>query len=237
MNTIRHLSLATLLVTLATPGWGQQADVRGTLEARGLPAQLVADVTAVAAEATAQGLPADPLVDKAIEGWAKRVPAPRILAVIRQFRLQLFDARHAVVGDGVGEPLGTVVSAAAEAMGRGITAEQVGTVVRAAPRPESSAPGLRVAAALTAQGLSSDQAVAVVIEAMQRGQTDAQLLDLPSVARAMHARGLGPAQIGQQMMGGGAQGIGRGLGARPPDVPPGLGPPPGKGNQNSSKRP
>lgn len=237
MNTIRHLSLATVLAVLVTPAGAQQADVRGTLEARGLPAQLVADVTAVAVEATAQGLPAEPLVDKAIEGWAKRVPAPRILAVVQQFRLQLYDARQAMIRGGGGEPLGIVVAAGAEAMARGISAEQVETVVRAAPRPESSAPGLRVAAALTAQGLTSDQAVTIVIDAMRRGQTDAQLLDLPSVARAMHAQGLGPAQIGQQMMGGGPQGIGRGLGSRPPDVPAGLGPPPGKGNQGSSKRP
>ncbi len=237
MKTIRHVGLATLLAVLAAPATAQQPDIQGTLEARGLPAQLVADVTAVADEAMAQGLPADPLVDKAIEGWAKQVPAPRILAVIRQFRLQLFDARQAIQRGRPDEPLGMVVAAGAEAMGRGITAAQVETIVRAAPRPESSAPGLRVAAALTAQGLTSDQAVDIVIDAMRRGQTDAQLLDLPSVARAMHARGLGPAQIGQQMMGGNPQGVGRGLGNRPPDVPPGLGPAPGKGNQGSSKRP
>lgn len=237
MNAIRHLALATLLGVVVSPAWAQQPDIRATLEARGLPAELVADVTAAASEAMAQGLPADPLVDKAIEGWAKRVPAPRILAVIRQFRLQLFDARQAVQRGRGGEPLGTVVAAGAEAMGRGLTAEQVETIVRAAPRPESSAPGLRVAAALTAQGLTSDQAVEVVIDAMRRGHTDAQLLDLPSVARAMHARGLGPSQIGQQMLRGNPQGVGRGLGNRPSDVPPGLGPPPGKGNQGSSKRP
>ena len=55
--------------------------VRTQLQARGLPPALVDEVSTAAADATAQGLPPDMLVDKAVEGWAKGVPQARIMAV------------------------------------------------------------------------------------------------------------------------------------------------------------
>jgi hypothetical protein len=218
---------------------GQQPDLQEQMRTRGLPDELVAQVTTVAADATAQGLPADPLVQKAIEGWAKRVPPDRILAAVRQFRLRLHDAREALMGTGHPDPLGPVVTAAAEAMGRGLERHQLGSVVDAAPSPVAAGRGLRVAAALTAQGIRADEAVAIVVRAMRQGQPDAQLLDLPSVANAMRARGMPPGQIGQRLMrgAGGAAGAGMspGQGGRPPGVPPGGPPdiPPGQKKKGS----
>ncbi|KPK05008.1 MAG: hypothetical protein AMS20_07655 [Gemmatimonas sp. SG8_28] len=221
---------SVLLLLLLAPHAlaGQQPDPVEQMRTRGLPESLVAEVAQVTADATAQGLPADPLVEKAIEGWAKRVPADRIMAAIQQFRIRLQEARQALSGAGHAEPLGPVVAAAAEAMARGLGQEQVGVVVDAAPTPDAAGRGLKVAAALTAQGIGTDQAVGIVVRAMRRGQADADLLDLPSVANAMRAQGMAPGQIGQRLMQGagsaGGAGIGPGQGSRPQGVPPG-GPP------------
>jgi hypothetical protein len=209
-------------------------DVRARLEARGLPADLVQQIAAIAADATAQGLPSAPLADKAIEGFAKQIPAPRIIAAVRQFGARMLDARTAVHDAGVATPPGEMVAAAAEAMGRGIQPADVGRVVRAAPGTELAASGLTVAAALTAQGMASPRAVEVVTAALHDGRTVAQILDLPSVARAMQSNGLSPDEAGQWMLRGGSRdgrpdgghdgpGGGRGPGA---DGRPGTSTPP-----------
>ena len=56
----------------------RQADAQAQLTARGLPAELAGQVAVVARETESRGLPGQAVVDKAIEGWFKRVPPPRI---------------------------------------------------------------------------------------------------------------------------------------------------------------
>lgn len=201
MIRARALLLAALLAAPAT--LAAQSDVRARLTARGLPEDLVNQVTAVAAEATAQGLPAAPLADKAIEGYAKHVPAERIVAVVRQFTARMGQARGAVTAAGVRAPSGEVIAAAAEAMGRGLEAQQIGRVVRSARAPALTAPGLTVAAALVAQGMSAPRAVDVVAEALRSGRGANDILDLPSVARALESNGLSPDDAGQRILHGG----------------------------------
>jgi len=117
-----------------------------------------------------------------------------------------------------------MITASAEALGRGLSAQQIGAVVEAAPTPEAAGPGLRVAAALSAQGLGNDEAVQVVVQAMRRGETPEEILNIPSFALALRAQGMAAAQIGERLMqGGGAMrgaGTGPGMGTRPPGVPP-----------------
>ena len=202
----------------------QEPAVRTQLEARGLAPELVEEVSTIAADVTAQGLPTDLLVGKAVEGWAKHVPQARIVAVVRQQSQQLVHARDALRIQGWDAPSGPMITASAEAMGRGISAQQIGVVIEAAPTHEAAFPGLRVVAALSAQGLGNEQAVQVVTRAMRRGETPEEILNMPSFARALRAQGMGPAQIGERLMqGGGAMrgaGTGPGMGARPPGVPP-----------------
>lgn len=231
MRAIRRLLVAGALAAVPVPLTAQQGDVEARLRTRGIPADLAREVRTIAADAASQGVPAGPLADKAIEGWAKHVPAERIVAALRQFAARMAEARIAVRGAGLEAPPGTVIAAAAEAMGGGLRAEQIRSVVRAAA-PDAAAPGLSVAAALAAQGLGSEQAVTIVVDAMHRRRPMSQLLDLPSVARAMHDQGMTPGEIGEKLMprhGGddaGGEGDHRGgKGDRPPNVPPGTGHP------------
>jgi hypothetical protein len=205
-------------------------DVRGQLAARGLPPSLVEGVAAVVADATARGLPAAPLADKALEGWAKHVPPERILAAVRQYADRMTAGRDALHGIGVTLPPGEIVAAAAEALARGMSGAQVAEVAQAAGNGPAAAPGLRVAAALAAQGMAAPQAVQVVATALQQGQTATQLLDYPSAMRAMMAQGMTPPEIGQRMLRGpGPGGMmgpgGAGPGGQPPPQPgrPGAG--------------
>jgi hypothetical protein len=214
---------------LAAPGLlaAQGGGVEDRLTARGVPASLAHRVASIAADAKARGVPDGPLADKAIEGWAKQVPADRIVAAVTRFAEQMVTARSAVRGAGVDAPSGAVIAAAAEAMRSGMRAEQVRSVVQAATVAEIAAPGLSVAAALSAQGLGGDQAVKIVVSAMHNHQSMSELLDLPSVARAMHDQGMSPGDIEHRILdGGGADGHdGKRAGDRsdrPPTVPPGT---------------
>lgn len=230
MNGHRGWGLVLVALVAAPSALAAQAgSVEGRLSARGLPADLAQEVQRIASDAASQGVPSGPLADKAIEGWSKHVPAARIVSGVRLFADRMAVARAAVRGAGIQTPSGSVIAAAAEAMGGGLKAEEVQSVVRAARTAEAAAPGLSVAASLAAQGLSSKQAVTIVVDAMARRRPMSQLLDLPSVARSMHDQGLSPGEIGDKLLphhgddegssGGGHHGD-KG-GGRPPGVPPG----------------
>ncbi len=213
---MKILGTLLALATLGSVPLAAQQELRARLESRGLPADLVQQVTAIAAEATAHGLPSAPLGDKAIEGFAKQVPAPRIVAVVRQYGARMVDARSAVQGAGVSEPGGGLITAATDALGRGFAPAEISRVVRAAPQSNLAAPGLTVAAALAAQGMPTQVAADVVAQAMEGGSTAAQILDLPSVARAMQSGGMTPDDAGREMLRGGRSGdSGRQGGSRP----------------------
>ena len=137
----------------------------------------------------------------------------------------MVEAGAAVRSGGLPNPPGSVIVAAAEAMGGGLAVDEVRSVVRAAGSAEEASPGLSVAASLTAQGLGSKRAVTIVVDAMQHRRPMSQLLDLPSVARSMHDQGMSPGEIGNRLLPhhgdeGGTEHHGD-HGDRPPNVPPG----------------
>jgi len=206
MNTTRWLRcVGAALLVLAGSGEAAaaQQDVRSQLATRGLPPDLVNGVAAVATDAAARGLPTAPIADKALEGWAKHAPAARILTVVQAFTARMADAQVAVRSGGIASPPGEAIAAAADAMGRGMTGAQVTTVVRAGGPGADAAAALHVAAALSSQGMGMDQAVTVVSTAMRERRSSEQILDMPSVMRALQARGMTPTDIGRQLMEGG----------------------------------
>src|SRR2546421_12026704 len=101
-------SLATALV-LATPVASQQP-IDGRLAGRVSPA-VVAVVRELAPAAAARGLPIDPLIQKAIEGSAKGVPADLVAAAVRQVAAQLDTAAIALRSGGIAAPDTTVIAA------------------------------------------------------------------------------------------------------------------------------
>jgi hypothetical protein len=230
---VRWLVLAAVLCAPAVLA-ARQGSVVSRLSARGLPAALAREVQRIAADAAGQGVPPGPLADKAIEGWAKHVPPARIVSAVRLFAGRMAEAGAAVRSAGIQNPSGGVIAAAAEAMGGGLKAEEIRMVVRAAGAAEEASPGLSVAASLAAQGIGSKQAVTIVVDAMEHRRPMSQLLDLPSVARSMHDRGMSPGEIGERLLphhrdAGGGEHHGD-KNDRPPGVPPGPGHPSGPGH-------
>jgi len=201
------------------------AEMRSQLAARGLPAELAQVVATVSADARARGLPVEPLLDKAIEGFSKRVTAPRIEAAVRDLAARLGTSRDALVQAGVASPDGPTIAASADALARNISTADVVTIIRAAPRDAAPA-GLSVAAALTANGLSREHAVRLVVESYRAGRSVAQVLDLPAAAATLMGQGMNAADAGRRLLEGigagvNVQGSGRtGTVVRPPAVPP-----------------
>jgi hypothetical protein len=212
-----------------------QEDLGARLAARGASAEFVAQVRALVADAHSEGLPAAPIEDKALEGLAKRAPPERILPVLEQLRARLRVGRAEAVAAGLAAPPAVVVAAAAEALGRGMTGEQVRDLIRAAPGPEQAADGLVVAASLTAQGLETAAAARAVRDGYGHARGPQQLFELPSAVAELRGRGIPMSDVARRILEGGGLPLpptaGEGRGGPPgglPLVPPG-GPPPGAG--------
>ena len=88
MRQLRSV-VAGLVLLLLPAVLAAQQQMRTRLEARGIPADIVGRVLEVAGDAQGRGLPGDAIANKAIEGWAKRVPGPRLVAAVQQYAARL----------------------------------------------------------------------------------------------------------------------------------------------------
>jgi hypothetical protein len=210
------LAILALAVTTAFPrGLGAQ-DVGARLDARVAPAVRSA-VQDIAADAAARGLPTEPLVEKAIEGGAKRVPSERLIAAVRALAARLGEAADAVRAGGIASPAAEVVEGGADGLSAGLSAAQVTDLVRASHQGYEPALVLRVAATLAALGVPASQTVQLVEGMMSAGRTPGDLLGLPGDVQAGVASGSTPAQA--------AAGLARAAGGTPPGRTPGWVPP------------
>ena len=215
---MRTIGLALTLVLGSTlTGALSAQDVRAQLEGRVSP-EVQRAVRGIAADAAARGLPVDPLVQKAIEGAAKGVPADRVIAAVRALAGRLGEAREAVRAGGVAAPSGDVVEGGADALNAGISGRQVSDLVRVSQPPYDPALTLQVAATLAALGVPPKEALELVQGMISAGRSPSDLLGLPGQVQAGVANGATPAQA--------AAGLARAAGGTPPGrtqdwVPPG----------------
>src|SRR5258707_281625 len=100
----------TLLLGSTLTGALDAQDVRPRLDRRVSP-KVQRAVQRIATDAAAQGLPIDPLVQKAIEGAAKGVPADRVIAAVRALAGRLGQSMAAVREGGVTRSAGTPFAA------------------------------------------------------------------------------------------------------------------------------
>ena len=245
MRQLTRISLLGVLALTVSSGLSaQQHQVRTMLIARGAPAEFADRVTTIVEQAEADRLPTEPLVSKALEGWAKRgrVPADRVIVVMTQLHERLRVGRELATGAGMDPPPGAVVAAAAGALGRGMRRQDVLEIIEVAPAPEAAATGLTVASALAAQGLDRAAAVRAVGDAYRGGRSPEEVLEFPSVVTGLRAQGEPMAGIARRILEGGGlpvpmgQGPGMGgQGGRPPGVP-GAQPGSSAGQQNKKQR-
>lgn len=186
--------LPMILVSLSVVEGGAQVS---RLEGR-LDPQTRAVVATVVDSARGAGLPAEPLVDKALEGASKGASGPRIVAAVRSLARELGVARSA---------LGPAVSSAELVAGAGAVRAGVSPAILARLRAEraggSIAMELIVIADLIARGVPADTAAALVSQLAAREAGTAALAELrrdvardidegvpPAVAAVLRTRGV-----------------------------------------------
>lgn len=185
---------------------GSQVDVRALLIERGMAPALAESIAVVARETSGRGLSSQPVLDKAVEGWFKHVPPPRILAAVRDLAGRMDQVRTDLRGAGMAELDGAVIGAAAESRAQGIARGDQVDIIRAARGPAAASAGLSVSAALVVQGLDARTSARLVVESFRRGRSASQILDLPAAARALQMRGTPTSEVGHDLL----EGMGHG---------------------------
>ena len=166
---LRVTTLLLLLAVLRPPSASAQ-DPR--LAAR-LDSATHARVEAMIAAARGDGLPTEPLAQKALEGASKGAAGPRIVAAVNSTLADLRRAREAL---GVGASADDIVATAA-ALRAGATPTMVGQMRRVDPHAGLAVP-LGVFTDLVAGGVPVDAAWRSVAELAQRGGDAQEFLDL-----------------------------------------------------------
>ncbi|HET7296738.1 MAG TPA: hypothetical protein VFI66_06320 [Gemmatimonadales bacterium] len=213
---IRGLVLALVAGTGMLPRSLTAQDVTARLGSRVTP-EVRQAVQEIAGTAAARGLPVEPLIDKAIEGGAKGVPADRVIAAVRAVAARLGEAADALRGTGTAAPDADVVEGGADALNAGLSAGEVRDLALASRPPYDPALTLRVAATLAALGVPPKETVTLVLGMIRAGRSPAELLGLPGQVQAGVAGGATPAQA--------AAGLARAAGGAAPGRAPGWVPP------------
>lgn len=171
--------LALALGLAAAPLTAQNGNSR--LAGRVPPAALPA-IDSIIATAVAESLPTEPLVQKALEGSAKNVPADRLVSGVRRGLLQLRAARAIVARAVPGQvPSEGHVAAVSAALARGLPAPIVERLLTVAPN-EPPGPALHAAADLIAHRFDPDSAAELLVDAHNKGLRDGRLLDVAVAA-------------------------------------------------------
>ena len=206
------LAFALLLSFAASPASAQETP--RTRAQGALPEDVFLQVDAVARSAAREGIPADVLFNKALEGAAKRVPADRLLPAVEAYAGRLREARFAF-GPEAHAPL---LVAGADALQRGVGRE----LLRGLGQSEERSPmAVLVLADLVETGISNDQALELVREAMQRRARQQDMLDMPGEVRRLMRQGRSAQDAVEQVRRGLSRGRG---GAMTPPVAPGSEP-------------
>lgn len=169
MKTSRTLAL--LLGSVALAGWTALTDDQrlvGRLDARTREA-----VVAVVDAARRDGLPTEPIIDKALEGASKQASGAQIVAVVRSLVGDLKRAREAL------GPTSSVkdVEAGAQALRAGISLRELERLrVARAASPVASA--LEVMTILTNDGVPADSIAPRVVSLVLAGASADQLYGL-----------------------------------------------------------
>jgi len=192
---VKTLCVSLLLAICSTAVSAQ--DVTARLAGR-VPPDVATLVRQLATSAAARGLPVDPLIQKAIEGSAKGVPADRVATALRGLVAQLDVAAAALRDAGSAQPDTDAIAAGAFAVNAGLSGKNV-TALAVASRPSNSVPAtLRVASTLAAMGVPPAETVELVTNVIDAGGSSADVLALPTQVMAGvsegRGRGVTPAQ-------------------------------------------
>lgn len=180
------MKASLLLLLVALPLSAQS--VRARLEGR-VPAASIGAIDSLVQLAAAENLPTEPLVQKAIEGGAKRVSGDRILKAVVLNLDQYRQAKALLARAGDTPPVTPgEVAAVVSARKRGLTVPIVERIVAAVP-DEWRGSALHAVADLVGHRFDPDSAADLILEAIRQGMRSARLLDVSSAAIQETQRG------------------------------------------------
>ena len=186
------MRLVLLVLCAASPVLGQQS-TRARLEGR-VPAATIPTLDSLIAVATAEGLPTPPLIQKAIEGGAKRVSGERIVDAVALNIEQLRQAQVLLARSGDAPPItGAEMTAVASALKRGLSTSMVARVVAALPNQPRS-PAFHALADLVVHRFNPDSATDLILAAVKERMRGSRLLDVAAAAIQEVQRGRSRAQ-------------------------------------------
>ena len=145
-------------------------------------------VVALIDSAHAEGIPSEPLVQKALEGASKHADGPRILAAVHMLAGELGDARAALGASSTDAE----VIAGASALHAGIAPAALARM-RASRTHGSLTVALAVLSDLVARGVPGDTATTVISALTNAGAPDAELLQFQQGVERDIAKGATPA--------------------------------------------
>jgi hypothetical protein len=153
---------------------GTSVSAQGVVDPRlssRLDARTRSAVVALVDSARSLNLPTEPLIDKALEGAAKRASSQQIISAVRAYSVQLGQARAALgEASSAGELIG-----GAQAIRAGIPVNQL-EKLRSVRKSVQIAAALTVVSDLVSREVPVDTAVSVVAELITASATDDQLL-------------------------------------------------------------
>jgi hypothetical protein len=188
------LALLALAAVLCVPATLRAQDAR--LDAR-LDARTRDAVVVLIDSARTEGIPGEPLVQKALEGASKHADGARILTAIRMLARELGDARSALGPSSTDAE----VIAGASALHAGIAPAALSRM-RASRAHGSLTVALAVLSDLIARGVPGDTATTVISALTGAGAPDAELLRFQQGVERDIAQGATPsAAIGVRAQG------------------------------------
>ena len=208
--------LVTSAAAQATPA-PASAQVQETAQTRArqaLPDAVFQELERMGEGMERDGVPAELLFQKALEGLAKRVPANRIVPAVQGYAGRLLQARNAF-GSAPPTPL---VIAGADALQRGVPNQ---ALQRIGQRPDRSPMAVLVLADLVETGVSTDRALELVGEALQQRTREREMLGIPEQVRRLMRQGRTAQDAAEEIQRAMRRNRGGGVG---PPVPPGSEP-------------
>jgi hypothetical protein len=177
MKLSRFAALLGWLIA-AAPLTGQDARVR--LLGR-VPAAVLPGLDSIVELADDEGIPTEPLIQKALEGGAKGAAPASILAAVGASASQLRGAMTLLRQAGEARPGATEVSAVAVALSRGVSPDRVAHLTAVLPG-EPTGPALHAVADLVGHGFPEDSSVDLIVDAARHGLRGLRLLDVAAAA-------------------------------------------------------
>jgi len=181
---MRSTVIALAILALVATGVGAQETARERAE-RVLAPEVFRQLSQLASDAAATGVPDEPLYTKALEGAAKRVPPDRLVPAVRDYAARLGEASRAF-GAGASVPL---IVAGADALQRGVPRAALESLPTDRPRSPMAVLALTE---LIESGVPRDRAIEILRDAITQRTRDDGMLDISARVRQLIRQGVSP---------------------------------------------